>query len=95
MKIRYTAQVSDLNLAWPEGTAVKYFASQAEVKAAWSAGYWNTIYCSDYWGGDLPAMSDSFTVTVWRGELADVTDVYPDAEVVLGRRGNPVWRPIH
>ena len=91
----WTAQITDLNLASPEGTDVRHFATKVEAKAAWEAGYWNTMFCADYWGGDLPAMSEEFTVTLWRGRLEDVTDVYPDAEITLGRQRRGVWRPIH
>jgi len=90
----WTAQITDHNLANPEGTDVRHFATKRDVLIAWTAGYFNTHFCLDYWGADLPAMSDAFTVTVWIGQLDDVTDVYPDAEVTLGRQGGPVWRKI-
>lgn len=90
----WTCQITDHSLATPEGTNVRHFSSKAEVIAAWTAGYWNTVQCSGYWGGDLPAMGADFTVTVWRGYWSDVTDAYPVAEVTLGRQGRGVWRPI-
>jgi len=91
----WTAQISDINLAPAEGTDVRHFRTAVEARAAWHAGYFNTADCARYWGGDLPAMSDSFTVTLWRGKWDDVTDVHPDSEVVLGRHGDAVRRRIY
>ena len=93
--MHYTVTISDPNLAPADGTDVRHFSSQREVLRAWSEAYWNTPWCPDYWGGALPAMTDELTVTVWRGRLDDVTDVYPDAEVTIGRRGGPVWRRVY
>lgn len=91
----YTCQITDHNLATPEGTDVVFLKTKDAVIEAWNAAYLNTWNCETIWGGAMPAMSDALTVTVWHGRIADVTDVYPYAEVTLGRRGNPVWRRIH
>ena len=90
----YTVQISDPSLAPADGTDVRHFRTKSAVLNAWEAGYNNTLDCASYWGGALPAMSGEFTVTVWRGKLTDVTDVYPDAEVTIGRQWRPVWRTI-
>ena len=92
--MNYTVTISDPSLAPAYGTDVKHFRSKADVLAAWRAAYWNSPFCANFWGGDLPAMSDELTVTVWRGWHDDVTDVYPDAEVAMGKRGGPVWRKL-
>ena len=92
--LRYTAQITDLNLAHPYGDQVHHFATKTELLNAWTAGYFNTVDCTKYWGGELPAMSDCFTVTVWRGVYDDISDLYPDAEIVLGRQRRGVWHPF-
>ena len=91
----WTAQLTDTNLAPPQGTDVRHFKNKEEALAAWLFAYTNSrLACAAVWGGELPAMTDQLTVTLWRGQLTDVTDVYPDAEVVRGRQGGPVWRRI-
>lgn len=89
--MNYTVQITDQNLAWPEGTDVRHFGSKTDILAAWHAGYYNTAFCTNFWGGELPAMSTEFTVTVWRGWLDDVTDMYPYAQVRLSRQGRARW----
>jgi len=92
--MNYTVQISDVSLGTPDGTDVWHFASKTDVLAAWHAGYYNTAFCTNFWGGALPAMSTAFTITVWKGWRDDVTDVYPDAEVRLSRQGRPRWYTV-
>lgn len=90
----YTVTISDPSLAPAYGTDVRHFRTQADVLHAWEAAYYNDRDCSALWGGDLPAMSDELTITVWAGTHDDVTDMHPCAEVTRGRQRRPVWRRV-
>jgi hypothetical protein len=61
----------------PEGHEVKHCSSKNAIRRA--LGSWHDIV-NRYSDGQCSAL-------VWKGALQDVTDIHPDGEATLGKRG--------
>jgi hypothetical protein len=61
----------------PEGQEVKHCSSKKDIRG--SLEHWNDTV-NRYSEGQCSAL-------VWKGTLRDVTDIYPDGEATLGKRG--------
>ena len=45
----------------------------------------------EHWSDDVGRYSEGrCSVLIWRGHHKDVTDLYPDAEATLGKRGGMI-----
>jgi hypothetical protein len=77
--MKYTIQLhtESGSFSAPDGKDVKHARSRAEIRGLLEQ-WVDTV--TRY--GDAPC-----SALVWRGHLEDVTDVYPDAEATLGKRG--------
>jgi len=57
----------------------------------------NKRECNDIlldWSDEVSRYDDApCSALVWRGHHADVTDLYPDAEIIIGPRGGCQWHP--
>lgn len=69
----------------PNGADVSYANSKADL--AWALDSWRGQY--NRVGSD----PDYASITVWKGRLADVQDLYPDFIVLAGPRGGARFQP--
>lgn len=85
--MQYTYQTFSAGYSDPEGTRVRHAENLEELYI--QAEAWKEEVERFY---DLDSALPS--VMVWKGRHKDVTDLYPDFELVYGPRGGVVRRPV-
>lgn len=76
---KYTVQFIVAGYAMPEGTDVEYYDSLEMIAFG--------LQCAHDQAESFGAAYAPSEAVIWKGELDDVTDVYPDRLATIGPRG--------
>ena len=79
----YTVQFIIAGYSMPEGQDVEHYSSKAAISRALQREH---DQAEQYGAAYAPSEA-----IAWKGELSDVTDIYPDACAIIGPRGGVQW----